>query len=129
LLAWLFSGVPSVEDLTDGVADGVGRSPCSLAKPVFELGEELLDRVQIGGVCRQEEKPGACGTDGAAHSVALVRTKIVHDHDVAGLQCRNKNLGDIETEACLPSIWCRTLRIIRKSSDHLIQWRREEATP
>jgi len=40
----------------------------------------------------------AGGTDGAADSVTLVQAKIVHDHDVAGPQCRNQNLLDVELE-------------------------------
>jgi hypothetical protein len=51
---------------------------------MFEPGEELLDRIQIRSVFRQIEEPGAGGTDGAVHSLDLVRIEIVHDHDVAG---------------------------------------------
>ena len=65
---------------------------------MFELGEELLDRVQIGRVFRQVEEPGAGGTDGAAHGAGLVRAKIVHDDDVAVPQGRDQNLLDVEKE-------------------------------
>ena len=39
-----------VEDVADGVADGVPGSGGGLAEPVLELGKELLDRVQVGRV-------------------------------------------------------------------------------
>ena len=54
------------------------------AQQVLELGEDLLDRVQIGRVFRQEEELGAGGADGVAHRLALVAAEIVHDDDVAG---------------------------------------------
>jgi hypothetical protein len=41
------------------IVDGLGGSLCGFAQPVFELGEELLDRVQIGRVFRQVEEPSA----------------------------------------------------------------------
>lgn len=53
-------------------------------EPVLELGEDLLDGVQVGKVIRQEEEGCAGRADGATHSVAFVRDKIVHDHDIAG---------------------------------------------
>ena len=84
--------------MTDGVADGVCGPLCSLAEAVLELCEELLDGVQIGRVFRQEEEPRAGRADGAADGAALVRTKIVHDDDVAWPQRRDKNLFDIEQE-------------------------------
>ena len=33
-----------------------------------------------------------------AHSLAFVRAKIVHDHDIAGLQGRNQDLLNVELE-------------------------------
>ena len=40
----------------------------SLAQEVFEFGEDLLDRIEVGGVGRQEQEAGAsgpdCGSDG-----------------------------------------------------------------
>ena len=65
---------------------------------MFELGEELLDRVQIGRVFRQVEEPGAGCPNDAAHGIGLVRTEIVHDHDVALSQGRNQDLLDVEKE-------------------------------
>jgi hypothetical protein len=36
------------EDWSDSIIDGLGGSLCGFTEPVFELREELLDRVQIG---------------------------------------------------------------------------------
>jgi hypothetical protein len=71
---------------------------------VFELGEELLDRVQIRRVFRQVEEPGADGTNGATHGVGLERTEIVHDDDVAVPQGRDQNLLDVEKEGFAVSL-------------------------
>ena len=48
-----------IEDLPDGVADGLDGSLGLLAQEMFELGEELFDRVEVGRVFGQEEEPGA----------------------------------------------------------------------
>ena len=85
--------------LGDGVADGVLGSGGGLAQPVLELGEEHLDRVQVGGVLGQEEEPRAGGADGLADRGALVRAEIVHDDDVAGPERRHQDLLDVEPEA------------------------------
>ena len=65
---------------------------------MFELGEELLDRVQIGRVFRQVEESGAGAADGTTHGVGLVRAEIVHDDDVAVPQGWDQNLLDVEKE-------------------------------
>ena len=52
---------------------------------MLELGEELLDRVEVGRVFGQEEEPGPGGADGPPHGAAPVRAEIVHDDDVAWL--------------------------------------------
>jgi hypothetical protein len=43
-----FACCDGVEDWTDSIVDGLCGSHCGLAQPMFELGEELFDRVQIG---------------------------------------------------------------------------------
>jgi hypothetical protein len=47
---------------------------------VFELGEELLDRVQIGRVFRQVEEPGAGGTDVEKENFAAALSKLTKIH-------------------------------------------------
>jgi hypothetical protein len=69
------------------------------SKQRFQLGEHLLDGIEIWTIWRQEEKLGAGRTDGLAHGVALVTAEIVHDDDVAGLERRHQELLDIGFEA------------------------------
>jgi hypothetical protein len=65
---------------------------------VFELGEELLDRIEVGAVGRQEEEVGAGGADGAASGLSLVAAEIVEDDDVALGEGGSEDLLDIEGE-------------------------------
>ena len=74
------------EELADGGADGFDGSRGGFAQQVLELGEDLLDGVQVGRVFRQEEQLGAGCADGLANGFALVAAEIVHDDDVAGPQ-------------------------------------------
>ena len=67
--------------MSPGFLDG---SALSHAHPVLDLGEGLLDGVEIGGIGRQVPEPGAPGTDGAADLDGFVAAQIVHHHDVAG---------------------------------------------
>ena len=66
---------------------------------VFELGEDLLDRVEVGRVGRQEEQLGAGGADRSADRLAFVAAEIVHDDDVAGGQGGQQALLDIGEKA------------------------------
>jgi hypothetical protein len=46
-----------------------------------KFGEDLLDRVQVGGVFGQEEKLGSCGANELTYGFAFMAAEIVHDHD------------------------------------------------
>src|SRR5205085_1488663 len=61
---------------------------------MFELGEDLLDGIEIGAIGRQEEELGAGGADGAADERALVAAEIIHDDDVAWLEGGQEELLD-----------------------------------
>src|SRR3974377_690683 len=69
----------------DCVVDGLAGAPCGLSQPVLEVGEEHLDGIEVWGVLRQEEEPGADGPDGGADRLAAMRSQIVHDDDVSWL--------------------------------------------
>ena len=72
------------------------RSLAGLAQQVLELGEDLLDRVEIGAVGRQEDQLARRPLRMAARTaLALVAAEIVHDHDVAGLSVGSEHLLDI----------------------------------
>lgn len=82
--------------MTPGFLDG---SFLCHSHPVLDLGECLLDRVEIGGVWRQEPEPCASGPDHVPDRSRLVRSKIIHDDDIAGLEHRHEQLFDIGVEA------------------------------
>jgi hypothetical protein len=89
----------------DGSGEGADVSPGILdsallsgAHPMLDLGEGLLDRIEIGRVRRQVPKPCAGSPDHAAEGCRLVAAEIVHD-DVAGLENWNELLFDICAEA------------------------------
>jgi hypothetical protein len=50
---------------------------------VFDFGEELLNRVQVWTIGRQEEQPSADGTDHGADFRALMATQVIDHDDVA----------------------------------------------
>ena len=66
---------------------------------VLNLGEHLLDRVEVGGVLRQEHEARPDGSDGLSHRLSLVGAEIVEDNDVARLEGRGEELFDIGAEA------------------------------
>jgi hypothetical protein len=82
----------------DGCPEGLDSSGGGLAQDCLELGEELLDRVEVWRIGRQAEQPGAACLDGRAHACDVVRAEIVQDHDVAGPQRRCEHLLDIGAE-------------------------------
>ena len=53
---------------------------------------------EIRRILQREEAPRAAGANGFVDRPALVRAQIVHDDDVAWLQCRRENLLDIGEE-------------------------------
>ena len=50
---------------------------------MFELGEDLLDGVQIGRVWRQEQQARANASDRIADGGLFVAAQIIHDHYIA----------------------------------------------
>lgn len=80
-------------------ADGFDGAHGDLAQEVLDLGEDLLDRVQVRRVFRQEEELGAGGADELAYGFGSVTAEIVHDYDVAGMKCGDEDLFDIGPEA------------------------------
>ena len=65
---------------------------------VFELGEELLDGIEVGAVRRQKEKVSALFSDRLPRRLAFMRTEIVEDDDVAWVEGRREHLLDIGGE-------------------------------
>lgn len=65
----------------------------------FELGEDLLNRVEIGGVRRQEAQCGSHPLKGRPHGRTLVAAQVVHNDDIAWGERRQQTLFDIGQEA------------------------------
>ena len=84
-----------VERLAEGVPEGRDGSLGGGSQQGLELGEDLLDRVQIGRVRWQIEQVCATGLDGFTHASHLVRAAVVHDHDVARSERRGQSPLDI----------------------------------
>jgi len=85
-----------LSDVSPGLFDGPGFG---LAQQSFELGEDLLDRVEVGAIGRQEEQLGAHASNGSAHSTAFMTAEIVHDDDIAWTQARRQHVLDVGQEA------------------------------
>ena len=66
---------------------------------MFELGKDLLDRVQVGRVFRQEEQFGTDRTDELTNCFAFVAAEVVQDDDIAGPKDGQENLLDIGPKA------------------------------
>jgi hypothetical protein len=89
----------AIEQGADALPGCFYSSLRSFSEQRFQLGEHLLDGIEIGTIRRQEEKVRADSADGPAHGVALVAAEIVHDDDVAGLERWYEELLDIGFEA------------------------------
>ncbi len=70
-----------------------------VAEQGFELGEDLFNRVEIGGVGRQEAQRGVHPFNGCPHGGLLVAAQIVHNDDIARSEGRQQTLFDIGQEA------------------------------
>src|SRR3546814_8542786 len=83
--------------------------------PVFDLGECLLDGIEIGRVWRQEPEAGAGGADRIAYDPGLVAAEIVHDDDIARLEAGDQLLANIGQEAFAVD---RTVEDARRAEEH-----------
>jgi hypothetical protein len=67
----------------DGGLDLLEAAGVCLSQECRELGERLLDRVQVGTVGRQIEQLGARRPDRSPYGRILMTTEVVHYHNVA----------------------------------------------
>ena len=65
----------------------------------LELGEDLLDRVEVGRVFGQEHEARPDGSDGLSHRLSLVGAEIVEDTTSPGLRVGVQELFDTGAEA------------------------------
>lgn len=105
---WTISGIGEIvgaflrreafEDVAEGVPEGGDSPGGDLAEQRLELGEGLLDRVEIGTVGRQIDQVRAARLDRLAHAGDLVAAEIIHDDKVAWSKGRREHLFDIGSE-------------------------------
>ena len=67
--------------------------------PVLDLGEGLLDGIEVGRIRGQIPEPRAHGFDHAAQLGGFVAAEIVQDDDVAGFENWHELLRDVGAEA------------------------------
>ena len=67
---------------------------------MLELGEDLLDWVQVWAVSWQENQPGADGSDRFPHVLSFVTAQIVENDNIAWLEGRHELLLHVGQEAC-----------------------------
>src|SRR5262249_58939560 len=60
---------------------------------------DLLDRVEIGRVARQEEQLGAGAADQFTDCLALMAAEVIHDDNVTGAEGGDQKLFDVSAEA------------------------------
>jgi len=111
--------------LVDEIFDAVPKvTDCSLA-PIaqygLELGERLLDGIDVRAEERNEAQSRACHLDLFPHRDALVAWQIIHDDAVAWPQFRLQHLGDMGSELCslsrlMPTLACLSILAGRQSA-------------
>lgn len=65
---------------------------------MLDLGKELLDRIEIGAVGRQEDDPGSHTSDRLTHGLALMAAKVIEDDDVLGRERLDQFLFHVSQE-------------------------------
>jgi hypothetical protein len=73
---------------------GIDGSGAGLSQEMLELGEDLLDRIEVWAIGRQVDEVGATGFDGLLDAGDLVAAEIVENDDVAGFERRRQRLFD-----------------------------------
>jgi len=69
-----------------------------LSQESLQLGEDLLDGVQVWAVGRQEDQVRAGFSDGLADGLSPVAAEVVHDHHIAGMERGDEHLLDVGPE-------------------------------
>ena len=92
------AALESIEQLTAGIPKAFHCSLFGFADERFQFAEGLFDRIEVGTVGREIEQMRARRLDSGPHRRTLVARKIVHHHDVTGLECGHEHLVDIGLE-------------------------------
>lgn len=78
------AGFELFEDDLEGVANGVEGSRRHSSEQLFDFGEDLLDRIEVGAIRGEVEQPHACVLEAITNAGDLVGRQIVGDDDAAG---------------------------------------------
>ena len=65
----------------------------------LHLREGFLDRIEIRGVARQEPETGPARFDRRPDRLAVVLAQVIHDHDLARLECRPQDVLHLDLES------------------------------
>src|ERR1700753_4245849 len=82
--------------MAPSILDG---SLLSLSHPMLDLGERLLDGIEVRRIFWQEPQPCAGSLDGVADRPGFVGAEIVENDDVAGLEGWDQLLAHIGAKA------------------------------
>jgi hypothetical protein len=77
------------------VPKGIDGSSGLFTKPSFEFGEDLLDRIKVRVVGRQQQAGGSGSLDGLTYALDFVGRRIIDDDHVTGFERWHKNLLDV----------------------------------
>lgn len=91
-------GCDGVEGALHGLPQRILCAQGQRAKPLLDLGEDHLDRVEVRRIRRQEHQLRPARLDQLTHPRALVARQVVHDHHIARLQLRHQHLPDERPE-------------------------------
>lgn len=92
--AWCEGSDEAAHDGPEAIDGALG----GLAQEGLQLGEGVFDRVEVGAVRRQIQKARADRFDHGAHLGSFVAGEVVHDDDIAWLERRDEDAGDVGLE-------------------------------
>src|SRR5688572_29198363 len=82
-----------------GRAEVVVGASLGLTEGMLDLGECLLDRIEVRRVGRERQEAGATLLDSSTHGWAVMGTEVVGDHDLAFPEGRDEAVADVPLEA------------------------------
>ena len=89
----------SVEDFADGAPEPGDGALGGFAQVGLELGEGVLDRIEVRAIWRQVQECRACCLDHGTDARPLMTGEVVHDDDVAGPEFGHEHARDVGLEA------------------------------
>src|SRR5215213_3116677 len=93
-----FAGCEGLEQATDRGPEALEGALGGFAQERLELGEGVLDGVEVGRVGRKIEQPCAGRLDQGSHSRSFVARQVVQDHNIARPQGGDEDLLNIGLE-------------------------------